>query len=431
MRRSSRDNGLYARLAALQFATGAATSRCADDPPINADHFVPNLRVTHWPASFAHGLSVHRVRPRVRGLARDAATGVEVRRTPVPLPRGCRRSRRTQAFFRSQDDGGARAQLDAIPGRAALLARIRASRAPQVTVRTLAMAVRRLLPQARAGPADPGAVRARGLRRRRARAARSRPRRRRARRAPPSTGIAPSPDGRHVAYGVSPGGTEDSVLRVLEADSGARPAACEIDRARFNRDLAWHPDGRSFYYARIPRRAARPAHALREPPHLPPRPGRDAARRTRSSSPPAWRRARRARDRRTRPCWCRSNRATPTRSCARACAARSRAREPSSATSPPGKPRWRKLVGVEDEVTRHRGAGATSSTCSRTRARRAHRVLAREGTASRVSPAARGGARGRGGASWPWRSPRDALYLRSTVGGVDRLERVPIGLLGA
>jgi prolyl oligopeptidase len=62
---------------------------------------------------------------------------------------------------------------------------------------------------------------------------------------------APSPDGRHVAYGLSLGGSEDSVLRVLEVDH-KRDLPEEINRARFNTELAWHPDGRSFYYARVP-----------------------------------------------------------------------------------------------------------------------------------------------------------------------------------
>ena len=44
-----------------------------------------------------------------------------------------------------------------------------------------------------------------------------------------------------VAYGVSFAGSEDSVLRVLATDS-ARDLPFEIDRTRFNEQLAWHPD---------------------------------------------------------------------------------------------------------------------------------------------------------------------------------------------
>jgi prolyl oligopeptidase len=61
----------------------------------------------------------------------------------------------------------------------------------------------------------------------------------------------PSPDGRHVAYGVSAGGSEDATLRVLEVAS-ARDTGLAITRARFNAALAWHHDSRAFYYARIP-----------------------------------------------------------------------------------------------------------------------------------------------------------------------------------
>ena len=60
--------------------------------------------------------------------------------------------------------------------------------------------------------------------------------------------IAPSPDGRHVAYGLTSGG--DTHIRVM-AVAGAKDLPLEIDHARFNEDFEWHPDGRSFYYARV------------------------------------------------------------------------------------------------------------------------------------------------------------------------------------
>ncbi len=62
--------------------------------------------------------------------------------------------------------------------------------------------------------------------------------------------FAPSPDGSLVAYGVSAGGGR-SVLHVIEtATRRMRPDV--IDRARFAR-VCWAPDGRSFFYARLPR----------------------------------------------------------------------------------------------------------------------------------------------------------------------------------
>ncbi len=160
------------------------------------------------------------------------------------------RSPDSQAFFRAQDDA-ARRELAAIPGRAALAERIRELSAAQVTVRDLALANGRVfylkLSPGKDSPVlcvrdgftgaetvlvDPSRF---------------------------STDAAratidwyrPSPDGSLVAYGVSVGGTEDSTLRLLEV-RGARDTGLAIDRTRFNAGLAWHHDSRAFYYARIP-----------------------------------------------------------------------------------------------------------------------------------------------------------------------------------
>jgi len=59
----------------------------------------------------------------------------------------------------------------------------------------------------------------------------------------------PSLDGNLVAYGISPGGSEDSVLHVLETATGkALPDA--IDRARFGA-ISWLPGNKSFLYNRL------------------------------------------------------------------------------------------------------------------------------------------------------------------------------------
>jgi prolyl oligopeptidase len=58
-----------------------------------------------------------------------------------------------------------------------------------------------------------------------------------------------SPDGKLVAIGISPGGSEDSVLRVLEVDSG-RDLGDRIDRAQFGA-VFWLPGNRSFFYNRL------------------------------------------------------------------------------------------------------------------------------------------------------------------------------------
>jgi len=59
----------------------------------------------------------------------------------------------------------------------------------------------------------------------------------------------PSLDGTYVAYGVSEGGSENSVLHVLESATGkVLPDA--IDRAQFGA-VSWRTDGRSFFFNRL------------------------------------------------------------------------------------------------------------------------------------------------------------------------------------
>ncbi len=58
----------------------------------------------------------------------------------------------------------------------------------------------------------------------------------------------PSWDGRYVAYGLSTGGSEESVLHVLEVAS-AQPLVESIDRTS-DSVIAWRPDNRSFFYLR-------------------------------------------------------------------------------------------------------------------------------------------------------------------------------------
>ena len=60
--------------------------------------------------------------------------------------------------------------------------------------------------------------------------------------------FAPSLDGTRVAYGASPGGSENSVLYVVETATGKK-LGDKIDRAQAA-SPAWLPDGRSFLYTR-------------------------------------------------------------------------------------------------------------------------------------------------------------------------------------
>src|SRR6202049_3436265 len=62
-----------------------------------------------------------------------------------------------------------------------------------------------------------------------------------------------SPDGKLVAVGISPGGSENSVLPGLDAGNG-QEAGPLIDRAQFGA-LFWLPDNHSFFYNRL-RKAA-------------------------------------------------------------------------------------------------------------------------------------------------------------------------------
>jgi prolyl oligopeptidase len=67
----------------------------------------------------------------------------------------------------------------------------------------------------------------------------------------------PSHDGRLLAYGLSEDGSEQSVLHVLEVDTGAAlPDLIPGTRAA---DLAWLPDGSGFYYTRYPAAGEVPA----------------------------------------------------------------------------------------------------------------------------------------------------------------------------
>jgi prolyl oligopeptidase len=62
----------------------------------------------------------------------------------------------------------------------------------------------------------------------------------------------PSEDGKYVAYGLSPSGSEMSTLHVLETESG-KILPDSIERARAC-SVAWKPDNSGFYYTRLPKK---------------------------------------------------------------------------------------------------------------------------------------------------------------------------------
>ena len=65
--------------------------------------------------------------------------------------------------------------------------------------------------------------------------------------------IFPSWDGKYVAYGVSPGGSENSTLRIYDVDAG-RDLPEAIDRCQFP-SVNWLSDSKSFFYTRLQKTA--------------------------------------------------------------------------------------------------------------------------------------------------------------------------------
>ncbi|MBK6982168.1 MAG: S9 family peptidase [Betaproteobacteria bacterium] len=165
----------------------------------------------------------------------------------------------SQAFLRAQDEYARRA-LARLPGRPALASRIHELSAAEITVKSLALAGGKVF-YLKLSPGQDAHV----LCVRDGFAGAERVLVDPARHASPQARAAinwyrPSPDGRLVAYGVSLNGSEDATLRVAEVRDG-RDAGVSIERARFNGGLSWHHDSRAFYYARIPEGGpADPAH---------------------------------------------------------------------------------------------------------------------------------------------------------------------------
>ncbi|MGZ5096843.1 MAG: prolyl oligopeptidase family serine peptidase [Usitatibacter sp.] len=333
-------------------------------------------------------------------------------------------SPRTQSFYRDQA-AKARAAFDRIPGRAAMLARIRELSGAQTTVSAIAVTTTRVF-YLKIGPrqSTPSLYMRDGL---------MGPEKlvldpeRFARGSTPAAidWFVPSPDGRHVAYGVSPGGNEDSVLRVLAADT-RRDLPFEIDRARFNRELAWQPDSRAFYYARVPeantgiRRDANVRiyrHVL----------GRDTARDEIVFAPGVGG----ARD---VPEFVYPSLHVPLESRYAYAIVRDGVRREIAVhvteqkDLAAGKPRWHKLAGVDDEILAIEGWKDDLYLLSK-RSAPHHRVL-RVKANSRDLSAARLAVPEGDAIIEAMALAKDAIYLRTMLGGIDRLERHNIGWFG-
>jgi prolyl oligopeptidase len=330
----------------------------------------------------------------------------------------------TQAFFREQA-AKTRVTLDGLAGRPELLARIRALSEENTAVTSLTLAANRVFFLRRSpgkmtpvlmmrdgvnGPdrllVDPERFANGG-----ARAA--------------IDWFAPSPDARYVAYGISRGGSEDSVLRVLATDT-AKDLPLEIDRARFNRQLEWHPDSRSFYYARIPEgnMGAKRNANIRVYRHVI---GRETARDEVVFAPGVGG----ARD---VPEFVYPSLHVPLESRYAYAVARDGVRREIAVhvtlqrDLAAGQPRWRKLVGYADDVTAIEGWKDDLYLLSHRHAPR-FRILRAKGDAVDLT-AARVVVPQGDVVIESMALAREALYLKMMVGGVHRLERVPIGLLG-
>lgn len=331
----------------------------------------------------------------------------------------------TRAFFK-EESARARSTLDRIPGRAAMLDRIRVLSASTVEVTELAATNTTRIFYLRRAPNDAVPMLC-------VREKISAPERvlvDPARLSRGGSGAAtidwfvPSPDGKHVAYGVSDGGSEEAVLRVIAVDA-ASELPVEIDRARFNRELAWHPDGRSFFYSRIPEAGtgAKRFANIRIYRHVL---GRDVSKDEIVFAPGVGG----ARD---VPEFVRPSIYIPPDSRNAYAIARDGVRREIAVhvtelrDLAAARPRWRKVVGYEDEVLDITGSGDDLYVLSRLNAPR-HKVLRLKGGgdfkgARVVIPEGDSIIQGVGIA-------RDAIYLRTMVAGIDRLERVAVGLLG-
>jgi prolyl oligopeptidase len=329
----------------------------------------------------------------------------------------------TRAFLREQGEA-ARSVLDRLSGRAALAERIHALSASATSISSLALAAGRVFYLRRApGEANASLCMREGL----GGAERvlvdperfSEPGRRAS-----IDWIAPSPDGRRVAYGVARGGSEESVLRVADADT-SRDLPLEIDRARFAERLAWEPDSSAFYYARHPEsgEGARRYATIRVYRHVL---GRDTARDEIVFAPGVGG----ARD---VPEFSYPSLLLPLESRYAYAIVREGARREIAVHAAErrdlasGRPAWRKIVAFEDQVTAIEAWKDDLFVLSHREAPRS-RVLRFDprrdiGSAKVAVP--------QGDAIIESMAlARDALYLRTQLGGVDRLERLQIGLLG-
>jgi prolyl oligopeptidase len=327
----------------------------------------------------------------------------------------------TQAFFRDQD-ARARAALAAIPGRAALAARIRELSRAGTVVTSLKLEGSRIF-YLRRLPGEPTAALC--MREGFSGAERVLVDPQKAGQRAAIDWYSPSPDGQHVVYGLSSAGSEDSVLHILSVATG-RGMGETIDRTRFNQNLEWDPDSRAFYYARIPEggQGAKRYANVRVYRHVLGRsPTRDEIVFAAGAGG--------ARD---VPEFVYPSIHVPLEGRHAYAIARDGVRNEISVYVSPhrdlaaGRPAWRKFIAFEDQVTAIEGWKGDLYVLSHKGAPN-YRLL-RLDAAEPVLARARVVAPEGDSVIHSMALARDALYLRTSVGGIDRLERVALGLLG-
>jgi prolyl oligopeptidase len=325
----------------------------------------------------------------------------------------------TQSYFRMQA-ARTRESLERIPGRAPLAARIRELSDAEVTVTALRITAGTRLFYLKLAPGRQFPV----LCLREGPMGAERVLVDPARGGAPIAGFAPSPDARFVAYAVARAPGEDASLRVFSVEA-SRDLPEAVERARFADEIAWHPDSRSFYYARSAEGAGARHPSVRLYRH---QVGREASRDEIVFAPGVGG----ARD---VPEGVHPSLIVPLESRYAYALAREGVRREAAVhvteqrDLAAGHPRWRKLASAADDVVEIEAWKDEVYLLSHHKAPN-YRVLLVKANAPDLASAK---------VVLPERDlavqdialAKDAIYLRSTLGGVDRLERVPLGLLGA
>ena len=226
--------------------------------------------------------------------------------------------------------------------------------------------------------------------------------------------IAPSPDGRLVAFGVARGASTSTTLHVLGID-GARVEPIEIDRVPRNATIAWEADGRAFYYPRVGEGIRTYRHAVgraTDRDEIVFAPGVGGALGVPEGSVAAF----------VVPADSRYAYALARPLLAREAAVYSTEQRELAA----GKPRWRKIAAPEDGILAVEAWKDELWLLSKRNSPR-HRVLRVKAGATSLEGAKVAVAEG-DSVIRAMALARDGLYLHTMVAGVDRLERLPLGL---